>query len=1051
MVPIRLRARQVSPRKNSRRSHLGSYKPRFDVLEDRTVPAVTSFGINAQHTGLSAISSQPLEVVHWQTLVDDNPTTEASHYGAPLITDQNTVIYPHRTTAGTPPNFHFVARNGTTGAVIWDVTTDWTPAPHNWYPPLQAALTPINNRVYFPGAGGTIYYRDADAPTGPVTQLAFYGLSTYHASQSTFDSTVFVDTAITADSQGNIFFGIRTTGSNPANIVSGIARISVTGVGSFVTAQAIANNDPNISFVEKNASPALSNDESVLYVAVRSSSTTSYGRLAGLNTTTLATQYLSDVLKDPRNGGANNAVLTSDSTSSPMVAPDGRVFFGIFGNPNNGSRGFMLQFSADLATEYTPGGFGWDNTPTIVPASMVPQYTGTSTYLLFSKYNNYFMGGDAADGTNMIAILDPNDTEADFHPSSNGLLIMKRVLYKVGVTPDVNYPPPAVDEWCINTATVDPATKSVMVNSEDGKSYRWYLPTNTLAESIALTNGISQPYTMTVIGMDGTFYGIQGGTMFAVGQTPKISIDDPMVTEGTGGTTNMIFTVSLNAPRTQTITVHYATANGTATAGSDYTATSGTLTFNPGEMTKTISVSINPDSTSEPNETLFMNLSAATNAVIQDIQGTGTIIDDDSAPSLSINDVSMNEGDSGTTSFTFTVSLSAASAQTVTLNYATADGTALAPGDYQSASGGVTFMPGQLSRPVTVVVNGDTTFESDETFFVNLSGANNATIADSQGQGTIVNDDPQPSVSINDVSANEGNSGTTAFMFTVSLSNPSSQTVTVNYATADGTAQAPGDYQSASGTLTFNPGQNSQPITVLVNGDTTFETNETFFVNLSTPNNATIADSQGQGTILNDDTPPPPPQVQSVDINAGAAQRSRVTQVKVNFDSIVNLPANPADAFQLARLSDNALVTLSGAVTNFAGQTHVLLTFIGGAIESGAGFTAPFSLQDGRYTMTVLSNQVSNSGGQLDGDGNGTGGDDFVFASASAPNPPSNIFRFFGDLDGDGDVDATNFLSFRDVFLGIAPYDPALDFDGGGSVDAADFLQFRNRFLQGTI
>src|SRR5262249_11163498 len=157
--------------------------------------------------------------------------------------------------------------------------------------------------------------------------------------------------------------------------------------------------------------PALSNDGSILYVAVRSSATTAYGRLAGLNATTLATVYLSDVLKDPRNGGANNAVLTSGSNSSPKVAPGGRVVFWIVGSPNNGSRGFMLQFSADLATEYTPGGFGWDNTPTIVPASMVPQYTGTSTYLLFSKYNNYYMGGDAADGTNMIAILDPNDTE----------------------------------------------------------------------------------------------------------------------------------------------------------------------------------------------------------------------------------------------------------------------------------------------------------------------------------------------------------------------------------------------------------------------------------------------------------------------------------------------------------------------------------------------------------------------------------------------------------------------------------------------------------------
>src|SRR5262249_45898030 len=157
----------------------------------------------------------------------------------------------------------------------------------------------------------------------------------------------------------------------------------------------------------------------------------------------------------------------------------------------------------------------------------------TSTYLLFSKYNNYY-NLDGGDGSNQVAILDPNDTEVEFHASSNGLLVMKRVLAVVGPTHDPNYPsvPTAVNEWCINAATVDTADQSVFVNSEDGKSYRWYLPTNTLAENIQLTGGFGQPYTMTVIGMDGTFFGIQGGTLFAVGQTPRISIDNPSVTEG---------------------------------------------------------------------------------------------------------------------------------------------------------------------------------------------------------------------------------------------------------------------------------------------------------------------------------------------------------------------------------------------------------------------------------------------------------------------------------------------------------------------------------------
>src|SRR5206468_2428704 len=145
--------------------------------------------------------------------------------------------------------------------------------------------------------------------------------------------------------------------------------------------------------------------------------------------------------------------------------------------------------------------------------------------------------------------------------------------------------------------------------------------------------------------------------------------------------------------------------------------------------------------------------------------------------------------------------------------------------------------------------------EANEAFFVNLSAPTNAAIADGQGLGTIVNDDAQPTITISNVAANEGNGGTTPFTFTVSLSNASYQTVTVQYATADGTATtADNDYVAASGTVTFAPGQTSQTITVSVVGDTKFELDETFLVNLSNPSNATTLVGTGTGTILNDDT-----------------------------------------------------------------------------------------------------------------------------------------------------------------------------------------------------
>jgi hypothetical protein len=225
---------------------------------------------------------------------------------------------------------------------------------------------------------------------------------------------------------------------------------------------------------------------------------------------------------------------------------------------------------------------------------------------------------------------------------------------------------------------------------------------------------------------------------------------------------------------------------------------------------------------------------------------------------LSIDDVTVTEGNAGTTPATFTVTLTPASSDTVTVNFASADGTAtVADGDYQANSGMLTFNPGETTKPITINVNGDTKFESNENFFVNLSLPSNATISDSQGQGTINNDDAQPSMTINDVIAAEGNAGATPFVFTVTLSNASSQTITVNFATADGTATvADGDYQATSGMLTFNPGELTKQITVNVNGDTKVEPNEDFFVNLSTAANATIADSQGHGTITNDDVGP---------------------------------------------------------------------------------------------------------------------------------------------------------------------------------------------------
>jgi hypothetical protein len=291
-----------------------------------------------------------------------------------------------------------------------------------------------------------------------------------------------------------------------------LARIAVNGTGTWVSAASISG-DPAVTNVAMSCAPALSNDGNTLYIATANASA-GYGYLVALNTTTLAV-VRSVRLKDPSSN--QDAFIFDASSSTPTVGPDGDVYFGVLENPfpNHNDRGWLLHFNSDLSQKKIPGSFGWDDTAAVVPASMVPSYGGTSNYLLMTKYNNY-AGAGSGDGKNRIAIIDPNTTQHDaILPAT---LVMKEVLTILGPTPDNNGVPGAVREWCINSAAVDPATKSVIVNNEDGKVYRWNLATNTLSESIRLTNGIGEAYTPTVIGSDGTVYAINGAILDAVGK-----------------------------------------------------------------------------------------------------------------------------------------------------------------------------------------------------------------------------------------------------------------------------------------------------------------------------------------------------------------------------------------------------------------------------------------------------------------------------------------------------------------------------------------------------
>ncbi len=346
----------------------------------------------------------------------------------------------------------------------------------------------------------------------------------------------------------------------------------------------------------------------------------------------------------------------------------------------------------------------------------------------------------------------------------------------------------------------------------------------------------------------------------AEGGVLKFSASAYSAGEGAGSVT---ITVTRTGGSGGAASVKYAISNGSASgytscvAGRDYVAQTGTLSWAAGDAaSKTFDITICPDTVYEGNETINLSLSNVTGSAILGApsNATLTIADNEAQPKLSVEDVAVTEGDSGLVSGLFTVKLSVASNQTVTVKYATADGSATAPADYTALGlTTLTFDPGETSKQVRVVVKGDLIDEIDESFQLVLSSPTDATLAVSSADATITDDDAA-TISVGDVSVTETDLGSKSVTFTVTLSAPSSRIVTVKFQTANGTAKAPGDYTAVGLTaLLFGRGQTTKTVTLYVKGDTAVEPAETFFVNLSAPVNATIADGQGKVTILNDD------------------------------------------------------------------------------------------------------------------------------------------------------------------------------------------------------
>ena len=350
-----------------------------------------------------------------------------------------------------------------------------------------------------------------------------------------------------------------------------------------------------------------------------------------------------------------------------------------------------------------------------------------------------------------------------------------------------------------------------------------------------------------------------GAVTPALPGAPALSVADVTVAEGNAGEVSLEFKIKLPSALPGEARVDYATVNATALSESDYRPAKGTLVFKPGETEKNVKVALIPDTIPEPDETFSLSFSRAQGISPPPANATAKITNDDAAgaPVISISDVRVKEG--GPAKFTLTITPPMPGPGSIV--YATANGSAVAPGDYGPGTGTISFKGRESKAELSVFTTVDPAPEPDETFVVNLSGPVGMQLGDAQAVGTITEKDvasppaPGPGLSVNDVTAAEGNS-ITEFVFKVSLSAPSSQEVSVSYATAPGgpASGAEGtDWAPASGKLVFSPGETFKLVKVQIFGDTSAEPDKTFLLRLSGEKGSPVSDREGLGTIVNDD------------------------------------------------------------------------------------------------------------------------------------------------------------------------------------------------------
>ncbi|HZZ41602.1 MAG TPA: Calx-beta domain-containing protein [Tepidisphaeraceae bacterium] len=375
-----------------------------------------------------------------------------------------------------------------------------------------------------------------------------------------------------------------------------------------------------------------------------------------------------------------------------------------------------------------------------------------------------------------------------------------------------------------------------------------------------------------------------------------VSISNATITEGG----SLLYNVTLNQASNKAVTVNYKIAGGTAVSGRDYISKAGKITFAAHQTSSTLTIKTKDNKIFSTNKTVLVDLYgvSAGNTIKGKGVGTGTITNIDAAPTISVANAKVKEGNAGTTILTFTVKMTGTTSDTpVKINYATQNDTALAGSDYNTAKGVLSFTSTSKTQTVKVAVRGDKTKEANEAFLLNFTVAKGSTAHivnplvpnKTYAVGIITNDDGG-AVSDNTTiqalpSTVSINPGSTAGV-TLTLNHVSANPITIHYSTSNGTALAGTDYNAVSDTtITFNPGEVTKTVTV---GTLSASFGGTFNVNLSSPTSATIG-SSASSTVTITNIPLPSLSVSDLSISEGNAGTKNAA-VTVSLSSASSQP-----------------------------------------------------------------------------------------------------------------------------------------------------------------